>query len=303
MVNFYYLQLICIFCLSMILMRNIWLFAKVLRFLQSFLIMRKNYLEFWLILLVSFVLFFALSAFDTFKIGNFELKTSGILDRLLRVPENLKAVEDSAIAVQADTVDVKPKVIDETPQIILFVGDSMLEGLSPRLAAYAAENGHTLYSVIWYSSTSEVWGNSTKLADYITKYKPTYVFVSLGANELFVRDIANKRDKYVKNILSQIGDIPFVWIGPPNWKPDTGINDLVAKNVLRCKNGSFFLSNGMQFDRAKDGAHPTRKSARAWMDSVARWMPENAAHPIKMSKPEAQTAKPARVFMHQPNEK
>jgi lysophospholipase L1-like esterase len=148
-----------------------------------------------------------------------------------------------------------------------------------------------------------VWGNSTKLAEYIEKCKPTYIFVSLGANELFVKNIGEKRDKYVKNILSQIGDIPFVWIGPPNWKPDTGINDLVAKNVKKYKNGSFFLSNGMQFDRAKDGAHPTRKSARAWLDSVARWMPQNAAHPIKMNLPEVETAKAKRVYMHQPNEK
>ena len=60
----------------------------------------------------------------------------------------------------------------------------MLEGLSPRMAAYADANGHTLYSVIWYSSTSEVWGESTKLQEYIKEFKPTYEFISLGANEL-----------------------------------------------------------------------------------------------------------------------
>ena len=265
--------------------------------------MNKTYKRFWLILLVSFVLFFTLSAFDSFKIGGMELKTSGMIDRLTRVPEGVEAVIETEQVSASVVEEKKPRVIDETPQTILFVGDSMLEGLYPRLAAYAAENGHTLYSVIWYSSTSEVWGNSTKLAEYIEKCKPTYIFVSLGANELFVKNIAEKRDKYVKNILSQIGKIPFVWIGPPNWKPDTGINDLVAKNVKRCENGSFFVSNGMHFDRAKDGAHPTRKSARAWMDSVARWMPANAAHPIKMNLPKVETAKAKRVFMHQPNEK
>jgi lysophospholipase L1-like esterase len=265
--------------------------------------MNKTYKGFWLILLVSFVSFFTLSAFDSFKIGGVELKTSGMIDRLTRVPEGVEAEIETEQVSASVVEEKKPRVIDETPQTILFVGDSMLEGLYPRLAAYAAENGHTLYSVIWYSSTSEVWGNSTKLAEYIEKCKPTYIFVSLGANELFVKNIAEKRDKYVKNILSQIGNIPFVWIGPPNWKPDTGINDLVAKNVKRCENGSFFVSNGMHFDRAKDGAHPTRKSARAWMDSVARWMPANAAHPIKMNLPKVETAKAKRVFMHQPNEK
>ena len=265
--------------------------------------MNKTYKQFWKILVLAFVLFFVLSAFDSIKLGNLELKSSGMIDRLTRVPEGMETATEEVVEDMVKALADAPKTIDETPQTILFIGDSMLEGLYPRLAAYAVENGHTLYSVIWYSSTSEVWGNSTKLAEYVEKFKPTYIFVSLGANELFVKNIGEKRDKYVKNILSQIGDIPFVWIGPPNWKPDTGINDLVEKNVKRCKNGSFFLSNGMQFDRAKDGAHPTRKSARAWMDSVARWMPANAAHPIKMNLPTMETAKAKRVFMHQPNEK
>lgn len=276
--------------------------------------MKKIYAEFLSILVVSFVLFFSLSAFDTIEILGLELKTSGMLDHLISVPEEAEmelgaesevvsaSNADNSVAV-AKVVAPQRREIDETPQTILFIGDSMLEGLYPRLAAYAVENGHTLYSVIWYSSTSEVWGRSTKLADYIARVKPTYVFVSLGANELFVRDIATKRDKYVKTILSQIGDIPFVWIGPPNWKSDTGINDLVAKNVKSKKRGSFFLSNGMYFNRAKDGAHPTRKSASEWMDSVARWMPKNAAYPIKMNTPSVKTASAKKVFIHQPNEK
>ena len=44
-------------------------------------------------------------------------------------------------------------------QTILFIGDSMVEGLSRRLGDYSAENGHTLYTVIWYSSSTERWGN------------------------------------------------------------------------------------------------------------------------------------------------
>ena len=56
----------------------------------------------------------------------------------------------------------------------------------------------------------------------------------------------------------------------------------------------------MKFDRAKDGAHPTRKSAGLWMDSVARWMPQHAAHPIKMDKPEEETARAQRVIVLQP---
>ncbi len=256
----------------------------------------KNYFGFWAILAVSLIIFLGLSGFDSIQVGGLELRTSGMIDRLTKVPDSTILSQDS-IAVVPNSIPEQSRTIDESPQTILFIGDSMLEGLSPRLAAYAKENGHKLYSVIWYSSTSEVWGETTKLAEYIEQFKPTYVFVSLGANELFVRNIAERRDKFVKNIISQIGDIPYVWIGPPNWKEDTGINYLIAKNARK---GSFFLSNGMHFDRAKDGAHPTRKSAGLWLDSVARWMPEHAAHPIKMNKPKQEKARPERVIVLQP---
>lgn len=202
----------------------------------------------------------------------------------------------------ADTVAVEvekkfPQPLDTATQSILFIGDSMLEGLSPRLAAYAKENGHKMNTVIWYSSTSNVWGECDTLQTFIKRFKPSYIFICLGANELFVKDIAQKRDKYVKSILSQIGEIPYLWIGPPNWKPDTGINDLIAANT---KPGCFFLSNGMTFDRAKDGAHPTRSSAVMWMDSVVRWMPQNCAHPIRLEVPVERLGKPQRVVVLQP---
>lgn len=260
----------------------------------------KEYIGLWWILTVALGLFLALSAFDTINIGGIELKSSRMLDRLTQAPDTLGTDDDTITndTIAGDTIpaDTMPR-IDESPQTILFIGDSMLEGLSPRMAAYANENGHSLYSVIWYSSTSEVWGETSKLKEYIEQFKPSYVFIALGANELFVRNIKERRDKYVKAIISQIGDLPYVWIGPPNWKEDTGINDLIEKNARK---GSFFLSNGMHFDRAKDGAHPTRKSAGLWLDSVARWMPEHAAHPIKMNKPKAQTAKANRVIVLQP---
>ena len=175
----------------------------------------------------------------------------------------------------------------------------MLDGLYPRLAAYASHNGHTLYAVIWYSSTSEKWGMSGRLKSYINRLSPDYIFICLGANELFVKNIADKRDAYVKTIIDEAGDIPYLWIGPPNWKPDTGINDLIAANAAP---GTFFLSDGMSFERGKDGAHPTRTSAAQWMDSVVRWMPAHHPHPIRLDVPDASSGRARRVFVHQPNE-
>ena len=255
-----------------------------------------------MLLVVAFAIFTCVSAVGPVQIGGHEMKSSGIWQTFTKTATKSadKPIASSDAKGAADTPPVaKPVETDTVPKTILFIGDSMLDGLSPRLAAYAKENGHTLYTVVWYSSTSEFWGNSSKLREYIKKLDPDYVFISLGANEMFVKDIAEKRDKYVKNIIRDLGSIPYVWIGPPNWKEDTGINDLVAANVGP---GHFFKTKGMKFPRMKDGAHPTHEAAIGWMDSVARWMPAHSAHPIKMKTPSVKTARPKRVFVHQPNE-
>lgn len=267
--------------------------------------MNRNHISLWLLLAAALAAVVCLSAFSPVSLGGFTLKDSGIVAELTAPTADVaepfttellaENTPTASTAAQAQIVTAP----DTMPKTILFIGDSMLEGLSPRLAAYCAENGHKLYSVIWYSSTSEVWGRSDKLKYYIRTLKPDYIFISLGANELFVKDIISKRAGYVDKILSDVGSIPYVWIGPPNWKPDTGINKLIASKTRK---GSFFLSDGMSFERSKDGAHPTRSSAALWMDSVARWMPRHAAHPIKLDKPKASSGKPVRVFIHQPSE-
>jgi len=258
--------------------------------------MRKQYIGLWSLLAVAFAVVLMASSSDTVTLFGCEFRTSGMLAKLTE-PRDMP----DEVAV-TDTVPVVavPVPVDTAAQRILLIGDSMLEGLSPRMAAYAARNGHELSTVIWYSSTSEIWGGCDTLSTFIRRYRPTYVMVCLGANELFVRDIARKRDRYVKHILRQIGDLPYLWIGPPNWKDDTGINSLVAANV---KPGSFFLSDGMHFDRTSDGAHPTRRSAAEWLDSVARWMPGHSNHPIRMEFPAADvTAKAKRVIVLQPTQ-
>lgn len=265
--------------------------------------MKKGFWGLWSILVVALALFLIMSSFDSIRVGSVELKSSGMAKRLVQPPvseaRSLVGVVAETLGV-ADCLDAESSnanVVDTTSKTILFIGDSMLEGLSPRLAAYAKENGHTLYTVIWYSSTSKIWSNAAKLTTYIHKFRPDYIFICLGANELFVKDIVNKRDVCVKNIIKEIGNIPFVWIGPPNWKPDTGINLLIANNAGK---GHYFKSDGMKFDRAKDGAHPTHQSAALWMDSVVRWMPLHAEHPIKLDVPSVAQARPKKVEVLQP---
>ncbi len=190
------------------------------------------------------------------------------------------------IEVQIDTVTIapiQPQGPDTTKQKILLFGDSMIEGLSPALCNYAKANGHDHYSVVWYSSSVQRWGDSETLDYFIRQEKPSYIIVCLGSNELFVKDLP-RRDKYIKKILKKIADIPYIWIGPPNWKPDTGINRVIEENVGKKR---FFNSSQLELQRGSDHAHPTKKAALHWFDLVAEWMQSpQCAHPIKMIKPE-----------------
>ncbi len=176
--------------------------------------------------------------------------------------------------------------IDTTSQHILLIGDSMTGVFRWPLRDYCQYNGHKLSVVIW-DAANTIWYNiDDTFAYYVNKVKPTYIFVLLGSNELFVPDI-NKREKYIRGILRQIGDIPFIWIGPPNWKKDTGINDLLLRIVGKDR---FFPTykismNNPHFTRYPDGAHPRLKAAKIWMDSLAVWIMTKSSYPICMYKP------------------
>ncbi len=186
------------------------------------------------------------------------------------------------------------KTVDQRGHHIMFFGDSMVEGLLRRFGDYAAENGHQLDVICWYGSNTDVWANTATLKHYIDQLSPTYIVMTLGGNELFVRDLP-KREKNIAKIIETIDTIPFVWIGPPNWKPDTGINDLIIKNVGKPR---FFDSRNMQLQRGKDHMHPTFSAAAVWMDSIAVWLRSmDTAHPIKMDVPKEQH-KPNSVKLH-----
>lgn len=257
----------------------------------------SNYKGLWLVLVVAFVFFAILSMCDSITLFDHEMKSSKIWSTLTESHES-----EQATAAQVEKEDVKPTFpvpVDTVPKTIMIFGDSMLDGLTPRLAAYAKENGHELYEVVWYSSSTEAWGKTDKLKNYVDSLKPDFIFVALGSNELFVKNIEENRDKYVKKILQDIGDIPYLWIGPPNWKEDTGINDMLFKNIGEHR---YFWSKDMTFPRMKDGAHPTHEAAIGWMDSVIRWMPANSDHPIKLNVPAEKKARAKRVFVHSPKE-
>jgi hypothetical protein len=183
---------------------------------------------------------------------------------------------------------------DTSPQRILMVGDSMLDGLLPRLADYAVENGHSVKAVIWYGSRTIDWARTTRLKDALRDFRPTYVILAVGSSELTIPYI-EKRAPAVQQILRDIGERKLIWIGPPNWRADTGIGAMLEREVGTKR---YFRSLDLRFERKKDGIHPTLEASRKWMDAVAAWIVTSSDAPILLNLPH-KTGSPrpaARVF-------
>jgi lysophospholipase L1-like esterase len=184
--------------------------------------------------------------------------------------------------------------LDEAPQRILILGDSMIDGLLPPLADYAAENGHSVNAVIWYGSRTIDWARGTRLADALRDYRPTFVIFVVGSSELTTRDV-EKRATAVRTMLKLVGDRKWIWIGPPNWRTDTGMGALLEREVGA---GRYFRSLDLTFERKRDGIHPTLAASRRWMAAVAEWVKSRSAVPIRLAPPQKTgTPRPnARVF-------
>ena len=221
------------------------------------------------------------------------------------VPDSV-ALDTVAIALGGDTVrcvggesidkDTLPQVAlaphpvrvaepDSTRLRIMIFGDSMLEWMVKRLCDYTMESGYDLSSVIWYSSSTKLWAETDTLQYFLDRIRPDYVLLCLGSNELFVRDL-QKRERYIRAIVDRISTHPFVWISPPNWKPDSGINDLIVQVVGA---GRYFDSRSLDLERASDNVHPNKEAAAYWADTICSWLGSPACRqPLPLAQPTEQ---------------
>ncbi len=191
----------------------------------------------------------------------------------------LKAVKSNIIAKNEEEEEKAENTkVDSSSKFLLFCGDSMTEQMRFAWEEYAKKSGHKIITCTWYSSTTELWSKTDRLASLIKEYKPDIIWFTVGANELFVRDI-EKRESYIKDIITEAdtANIPFIWIGPPNWKDDSGINAAIEKHLGKKR---FYYSGHFRqrLSRSKDGAHPTRASAALWADSIAVWFKNESAY-------------------------
>lgn len=242
---------------------------------------KSKYLGIWLLISVALIIFLSYSFMEDVSFMGHTLKKAPF--RQTMIGENVKIEEDS---LKLDSIrkayeeELLKSRTDSTPQRIFIFGDSMTFNLALRLAQYAKVNGHEINTVNWDSSNTKIWADYDTLAYFINKFRPTQIFISLGSNELYFKD-PSRRKPYVEKILSVIDTIPYVWIGPPNWQKDNGLNDMIE---LACRPGSFFRTDGMELKRKADHIHPTREASALWVDSIMRWIP-SSSHPFLVDVP------------------
>jgi lysophospholipase L1-like esterase len=150
---------------------------------------------------------------------------------------------------------------------VLLVGDSMAEGVGPWLQKKVEEAGGRFINGQERSSTIVWWQGSGKLRQMMALHTPDVVFIALGSNEIFLEQ-PHLRAPLIKQMVEELGTRPGYWIGPPSWKPDSGLVRVIEENF---QPGHFYNSNDLKVPRAADGKHPTAQGYRTWTDLVWNW--------------------------------
>jgi acyl-CoA thioesterase-1 len=157
--------------------------------------------------------------------------------------------------------DPKPKHY----KVVVHTGDSMVGGglckaLSPKFQA----EGTKFVRDVWEAASLPMFAESDRLPKLMKKYDPDLVLISLGAN-----DILTVHPEYfaqhIEAIVRKVGNRDCYWIGPPPWKGEHGLIDVMREHSSPCK---FFDSAPLVLERRPDGIHPTEKGGVIWADAL-----------------------------------
>jgi hypothetical protein len=251
----------------------------------------KQYLGIGLSLNFVFFVFWAKALW--FSPYTFELKSPElpyVKDKMVGEAQNQKVENKQKLQTKSDSLTVQkaaferlfPHTPSDTVRRVLLIGDSQLENLRKPIRKRLMDNNYQLVgSVIWYGSSTKQWANSDTLNYFIAKFKPDFILIALGLNELFVNDIP-KRTSYAANIKAKLeaARMPYYFIGPAAWVKDKGIT-----SVLQSTFGElFYPSHLLTLERAADGRHPSKNGGTLWFDRVASHMTSKGILDLHMVK-------------------
>lgn len=171
----------------------------------------------------------------------------------------------AAIASPDAGVEEAPEPPSLAGKTVLHVGDSMVGGqwgLTRALEAKFTRDGAKFVREYKVSESIASFDKAEKLKASIARHDPDIVIITLGTNDALV-PYPQALASHVKNIVKNVGTRECYWMGPPLWKPDTGILAVLRDNAKPCK---FYDSSTFKLQRGSDGVHPTEKGASDWAD-------------------------------------
>lgn len=147
---------------------------------------------------------------------------------------------------------------------VLHVGDSMVPLVANYIKPVVMRNGGSYESISISSSSTGSWAATHQLRDAVAKLNPDLVLISLGSNDLFVRDL-DARARDIRQIVAEVGGRACLWVGPPAWAKDFGFLQTLRESSAGC---GYFDSSVLRFERQADGRHPTWGSSYRWASAV-----------------------------------
>ncbi len=181
-------------------------------------------------------------------------------------PPVAAVVPDAAVAV-ATPPDAGPPAgpISHGPyKVVLHIGDSTvgyMGGLEKALEKrFKAEGTKRFVFEAVTSASVANFDQSKQYRGLLAQHKPDLVIITLGANDVFLPRPDTLASSVTK-IAKRASVVDCVWIGPPTWKKDSGIVDVIREHSAPCR---FFDSSLLTLKRRSDGIHPTDEGGETW---------------------------------------
>jgi lysophospholipase L1-like esterase len=174
--------------------------------------------------------------------------------------------------IPSSPLSTPPGPAPELPKgtLVLHVGDSFAGALGVPLGKKLKAAG--VRSVLEFRTSSYIptWASGKELPEYVSRYSPDLVIITLGANEF---ELANpeQRGNSVRRLVQKLDGRPCVWVSPPRWKQDTGVLGVIRDNVKPCR----FLDTDsivQNLERKSDLIHPNDVGREAWAEAVLAWL-------------------------------
>ncbi|MEO7032526.1 MAG: SGNH/GDSL hydrolase family protein [Polyangiaceae bacterium] len=166
----------------------------------------------------------------------------------------------------------QPVAAESLPKgtLVLQMGDSFAAALGIELGKRLKAEG--VRNALEYKTASYIpnWSYDGDIPQYLSKYHPDLVLITLGANETEIPK-PEMRAGPIRHLVSELGGRPCVWVAPPLWKPDTGLLKVIRENIAPCR---YLDSNALVHDlpRGHDKIHPSLEGREIWAKIVFDWL-------------------------------